>query len=687
MMSGTGSKVSKEARSPQPKADGPKPTAKPAPAESTAAPEWSRPGVSRRPIFRQVASFLFSMMVHMGLLIFLGLWVLPEVVEVVREFATFPEVDRNEEDFTELADASAMAGTSFTASKGGSGGGGSVGGGSGTGGGGLPSGHGTGMAGLAVSDGIDKEAVGGGGRGTGIGIGDGLGLGNMRPGTMILNLPEGAPGDAQAPTRNMAEAMDRITREIILMLENGKVHITWLFDESESMKEEQKDIRDKIERVYKELGLIGALDKKDYLTSAVASFGKELHIHTQTPTPRLDTFRYDMDKIKVDETGKENLCYSINQTINYYRTFCQRTQRQMAMIVLTDESGEKDDSVKWLETALQSARDARCRIYFLGREAVFGYLYAYMNWKDPKTEINYWLQIDRGPETPYAEQLQTEGFWHRHDAHSSGFGPFEQSRLARETGGIFFILPSPEVNIVAGQDFKYSLERMRPYMPNLESREQYVRERERSKMQQVLWKVINDLNPWDDATGKIINLRHAYAIDPAEFAKQAQVEMGKMEKYVKYLHRAEEELDAALPLRKREVYSRWQANFDLIHAQVLAYKIRVYQYGAYLHWFISNPNERPKPALRPPQNNPNLVTYWYINYRPQTIATDKYPRTKMEEDIKKATAMFQKIMKDYEGTPWAKRAEWELSRNFGVHVTQGWDDRRRGAAGVKLPKL
>ena len=43
------------------------------------------------------------------------------------------------------------------------------------------------------------------------------------------------------------------------------------------------------------------------------------------------------------------------------------------MIVVTDESGERNDNESQLEQALAEAKAARCKIYVLGREAVFGY--------------------------------------------------------------------------------------------------------------------------------------------------------------------------------------------------------------------------------------------------------------------------------------------------------------------------
>lgn len=686
-MSASPSKVGKSSESPR--ASSPAPANDRATRSKSAAPA-DRPVVSiretslRSSFLRTFGSFVCSSVVHMLILIALGLWIIPVVqLESVDLLSLIQEARQDE--LTEYLDESMLAGINVvsgtSATSNGGGGGGAGGGGSGGSGHGAPLGAGIGGGAIKFDEGVAESSSP-----TGPGVGPALQVGQIPGKSLSLKLPEGMPGDPQAPVSNLGEAMDRLTQEIVLMMETHKVLVIWLFDESESMKEEQKELRDKIERVYTELGLLKKTNN-DALTSAVASYGDVPNIHTKTPTHEVEKIKADMNKVPIEDSGKENMCHAIIQTLGYYRNYALKTQRKVAVVILTDETGEKDDSLKLLENAVAAAQETHSRIYVLGREAVFGYPYAYMAWREPKTQIGYWLQIDRGPETPFVEQLQTEGFWRRWDAHGSGFGPYEQSRLARETGGIMFLLPSKETNLVRTDNFKYELERLRPYLPNLEARAEYAAEREKHPLQALLWKVINDLNPWDPELGKTINLRQAYSIEPAEFAKQSVAEMAKAERYVRYLHKAEEALEAALPLRQREIYPRWQANFDLIYAQVIAYKVRVYEYGAYLHWFNTNAEFRPKPALRPPQNNPNLTTHWDITTRAAILPTDKYPRDKMEADIKKATELFNQIIKDYEGTPWANRAKWELARGFGVHVVQDWDDIRRGQGGVKIPKL
>jgi hypothetical protein len=67
--------------------------------------------------------------------------------------------------------------------------------------------------------------------------------------------------------------------------------------------------------------------------------------------------------------------------------------------------------------------------------------------------------------------------------------------MARETGGIFFMLPSLETDLVRGEKRLYELEAMRSYLPNLEIRAEQLVERDTSVLRGMLCKVINDLIP------------------------------------------------------------------------------------------------------------------------------------------------------------------------------------------------
>ena len=74
---------------------------------------------------------------------------------------------------------------------------------------------------------------------------------NYMPGKkdMLNGLPEGTRGKARVVVNDYKEAIDRITQEIISMLSEDKVLVIWCFDQSESMKDDQQEISERIERV------------------------------------------------------------------------------------------------------------------------------------------------------------------------------------------------------------------------------------------------------------------------------------------------------------------------------------------------------------------------------------------------------------------------------------------------------
>lgn len=487
-------------------------------------------------------------------------------------------------------------------------------------------------------------------------------------------VPEGTYGEPQAIVDSYQEAMDRITQEILHLLSKGKVLVIWCFDQSESMKDDQEEIRSRIERVYQELGLSEAA-RGDALFSAVTSYGEKFQVHTAKPTADVEEIRAAIGEVPIDNSGKEMMCLAVGSSIATYHKYATSGRRQLALILVTDESGELEDNLQNVEAAVQEARSARCTVYALGREAVFGYPYAHMRWIDPKTKIPFWLRINRGPETPWPEQLQIDGFTRRWDAHASGFGPYEQVRLARETGGAFFMLPSPETQLVARDDRKYELEKMRPYLPDLSSRMEYEKLRDKSKLRSALWQIILDLNPYNPKSSKYCTVRDRFPIDQQQFTKLAVENQQTAHGMLEYLKQAEKMLDKVKPLRSKERSFRWQANYDLMYAQVVAYQVRIQEYAAYLADFIKHPKE-----ITNPLGTDKPTNHWDIRTRAKTITGDK-----TKDDIERAKTLLKEVVRLHPGTPYAARAQWELNRGFGVELVEIFDDPRRGS--VKVPNL
>jgi hypothetical protein len=395
--------------------------------------------------------------------------------------------------------------------------------------------------------------------------------------------------------------------------------------------------------------------------------------HTQRPTFDRGEIRAAIAEVPNDPSGEEMTCSAVLQAIATHRQYAQKTRRQMALILVTDESGNRQDNDSQLERAIAEAKAARCKLYVLGREAVFGYPYAYMRWIHPQTLRHHWLQIDRGPETAFVEQLQTDGFHRRYDAHPSGFGYYECTRMGRETGGIFFMLPSLEVNLVHGQKRNYDMEA--PYFPDLRTKLEVKADIDASPLRSMLEKVIYDLNPYNPEAQKIIEMQVEFPRELPQFISAARLQQGKAIVYLDYLARAEKTVAKMENLRKQEPSPRWQANYDLLYAQLVAYQARMYEYGATLEDFIKNP--RVAPLHRPP----NLThVHWDIHTR-QPLRTGDVVKPYVE----RASAMFRDVIANHPSTPWAARAEFELQRGFGCELVPDYDGPHPVPTGTLIP--
>lgn len=494
--------------------------------------------------------------------------------------------------------------------------------------------------------------------------------------TLIEEMPEGALGESRMIIDNYNQAFDVITQEIMWMLDRSDVLVVWCFDQSESMKDDQKEIRDRVQKVYVELGLARRPDDAEHLLTGVASYGKGYQVHTSRPTGDYQKIREAIDAVPEDPSGKEMMCQAVGETIRRFRKFAKG--RQMALILVTDESGNQDNNETYLEATIAEAKAAKCKIYTLGREAVFGYRYAHRRWKHPQTRRVHWLPMDRGPESGYVEQLQTNGFRRRHDAFGSGFGPYEQARMSRETGGIFFMLPSVESNLVRGHKRRYELEVLRAYKPDLRSRQEAFLERDETPLRTFLWRVIQDLNPHNPNAKRSIEMRMGFSLRPDQFLTQARKEQVKALRFIGYLGEVQKILeDQAASYRAQEADPRWQANYDLIYAQVVAYQARLYEYGVALEHFIQDPQTAPM------TRSPNLhLSHWDIAHQKEIREPEK-----SQPYIDRASELFQAVIDEHPGTPWAERAQVELRRGFGVKLVPDYDPPAYSGTPSPVPKL
>ena len=544
---------------------------------------------------------------------------------------------------------------------------------------------------------------------------------NIRPVTTNVALPsdemlgqELGEGEIVGEVGSMVEgygaAMGIVTQEIVRMMRQQKVTVVWLFDESGSMVDDRKEIRENYMRVLDELKIASEKDEElkkgsEQILTVVASYGQGIHEHTQRPTADIEMIKAAIDKVPVDESGQENMCQSIATIIAKYKKTATVGKRKLAVIVVSDESGDDGD---YVEQAISEARAAKSPLYFLGRESMFGYPYARQLWIDPPTKEPFWIQIRRGPETPFPECLQWNGLHSRWDVQSAGFGPYEQVRMARESGGIFFVLPGDETTLIgegANDKRKYDFLSMREYQPNLVSRPEYARDRLTSEFRETIWRVISTLNPNGDkllfqTSDPELNIKHDHFKFPInEFRAEALAQVGKAVRAMQLIEQAIGLLEKVKPLRATEATQRWRAGYDLALAQLYMFRLRLYQY---LLAVDKHANMTEMPKLRKPNSNE-----WNIRWdRSNAINPDEaqFSRLKTAFGLKMTHEEYLAMVKteeaaaiermtavttDHPGTPWSRRAETEIGMGFGFRIEdEVWDlSGKRSEAAKRVPKL
>lgn len=495
------------------------------------------------------------------------------------------------------------------------------------------------------------------------------------PAAPALKQPVAAPGaDSFAVVGGYDAAIDRLAQEITAQLPKKKTLLVWCLDQSFSMEDDREQIASRIARLYQEVGKAPNARPDDLLTGVV-SYTTVAQKLTPKPSAKPQEIMAAIRAVKSDPSAEEMQCDAIVAGIEAFRAAAQAGGRQLMLVLVTDESGDAPSNLRNLEATIRRAKERKCIVHVLGTEAIFGYRYGYTSWTHKETNTTHQLRSDRGPETAQPEVLQTNGFRRRDDLIPSGFGPYDQMRIARETGGTFFLLPSPNVKLAGRETARVDVEALRPYLPDLNSREKYAAERDKSKLRKAVWKVIADLNPYQagDQESRFEVSTGPLPID-ARFNASAMEQMKKAETLIRYFEEAQRELESLAGERAKEQSPRWRANYDLLYAQVVSYQARLKEYGFYLADFVKNPKAGPAMgASRTPSG-------WYVVTVPQLLNPAASQALK-----DKADGLFREIQKEYPATPWAQWAQEELDRGYGIELRVGTRD-IRGRVEFGAPK-
>ncbi|TWU49543.1 vWA domain-containing protein [Rubripirellula reticaptiva] len=466
-------------------------------------------------------------------------------------------------------------------------------------------------------------------------------------------------------------AVDRITFELLQAMEERPTTIVWLFDQSGSLHRQRKEIRDRFDRIYTELGIAQASQAKAFrrndndipLLTSVIGFGSEVKLYTEESTDDLDEIKDIIDRIPVDDSGEEKVFSAITSAANEFRSLRRSVgaagaKRNVLFVVVTDEKGDDDNL---LESSINACRKWGIPVYVIGVPAPFGRQHTLVKYVDPDPKYDQspqWAQVDQGPETYLPERVQVgfTGNFEEEPVIDSGFGPYALTRLCYETGGIYFTVhPNRNVNRAVrrgevdafASDLKYFFDpvAMARYRPDYLSQADYVAKVKASPLRQALVMAANMSPTTGLSRPETRFIRRSEAQLAGDLAK-AQQAAAVLETP---LLRMAQTLEPGMKMRNQEDSPRWKAGFDLAMGRVLAQKVRTETYNAMLA------RGKLGMAFKDAKNNT-----WILQPSDEISVGSKW---KSEADT--ARELLTDVVEQHPGTPWALLANEELAVPIG----------------------
>ena len=269
-----------------------------------------------------------------------------------------------------------------------------------------------------------------------------------------------------------------------------------------------------------------------------------------------------------------------------------KPERNVLLVVFTDERG--DDYHLGLDRTVQICRRYTMPVFVVGVPAPFGREETYVKWVDPDPKYDQqpqWGRVNQGPETCFPERIKLNfaGSDEKTNPIDSGFGPFALTRLAYETGGMYFAVhPNRNVNRAVSRrevaDYSAHLEHffdptvMRRYRPEYVSPGEYKRRVDANKARKALHEAaqMSWLTPMKEPRKKFEKRSEAAF---ANLLGEAQKPAAKLEDLLGFMYQKLKEGESA---RKLEGTPRWQAGYDLAMGRVIAVSVRTRAYNLML---------------------------------------------------------------------------------------------------------
>lgn len=434
-------------------------------------------------------------------------------------------------------------------------------------------------------------------------------------------------------------AIDRLTYEIATSLKEQKTLVIWLLDASLSLKDRREAIADRIENVYRQLGILN-VGGEGALMTAVVSYGESANLITSKPTDDVGDIVKAVRNVEPDTSGVEYVFAAVSKAAQKWKTYRTRprTRRNVMMIVVTDERG---DDASGMESVIDSLRRWGMRVYCVGNTAVFGRRKGFVRWQY-EDGFSEFLPVDQGPESVAPERLKL-AYWGPSERGlnqlSAGFGPYALTRLCAETGGMYFVADE-------SGSFRFDPLVMRTYQPDYLPAGSYEQQLRDSRAKGALVRAAMTTH-----AESIPRPRLSFRADNDTVLRQQLTEAQKPLAVLDHrLLEMQTILESGEPDRANLTSPRWRAGFDLALGRVLAMRTRSLGYNV----LLAQMKRSPRTFQTATNNTWQLV--------PARVDVDD-PR--IEKLAEKAQTYLKRVIDEHPSTPWQLLAERELSQPMG----------------------
>jgi len=441
-------------------------------------------------------------------------------------------------------------------------------------------------------------------------------------------------------------AVDRLTREIALNLEQSNVLVIWLMDASISLVDEREEVAERLSRVYQEIEELGSVTEGSLL-STVLSYGQ--NSATLVP-PTADGAKVveAIRSVPIDESGQENVFSAVVAAVDQYKSLRSREKRKLMIVIWTDESG---DDMARLEEAINVCRRLAVPVFTVGPSAMFGREIGTQEYRDPEDGQVYQLPVDRGPDTARPELLNLPYWFNgpQYENLRAGVGPYALTRLSAETGGAYFI------NENKADRAPFRLVDLRRYLPAYTSSGEYSKEVKQSKLRQAILSAVDITHQRE--------LKGTPTLSFAPTGDNFQQQLREAQESVAYdLLTIERALAAFGPKGLEQEYlqetsPRWQAWYDLTLGRLLAMQVRCYEFN----WACAVMKGKGSAFVEQKSNRWEFRADEKINFGSAS-----------ERSANEALRLLERAVKNNPGTPWALLAERELQQPLGFRVEEGY---------------